>query len=95
MHLLGRSIRVLLNPGTSRERTVLDVPVYDFDDQGARQLVPPVRVRAGDVLRIECTHDAALRDQLPALAGTEPRYVTWGEGTTDEMCLGILMVSRP
>ena len=24
-----------------------------------------------------------------------PRYVVWGEGTTDEMCLGLLLVTRP
>ena len=23
-----------------------------------------------------------------------PRYVLWGEGTTDEMCLGLLQVTR-
>jgi hypothetical protein len=23
-----------------------------------------------------------------------PRYVLWGEGTTDEMCLGILQATR-
>jgi hypothetical protein len=22
-----------------------------------------------------------------------PRYVLWGEGTTDEMCLGLLLVA--
>ncbi|MDH4159455.1 MAG: hypothetical protein OEV62_04305 [Actinomycetota bacterium] len=95
MHLLGRSISITLNPGTPRERTVLDVPQYNFDDQGSRPLQPALRVRAGDVLRVQCTHDATLRDLLPELAGAEPRYVTWGEGTTDEMCLGILLVSRP
>lgn len=95
MHLLGRSIRIVLNPGRQDERVLLDVPVYNFDDQGAVPLAPPVHVEAGDVLRVQCTHDVGLRDLLPALAGTEPRYVTWGEGTTDEMCLGILMVSRP
>jgi hypothetical protein len=25
---------------------------------------------------------------------TTPRYVLWGEGTTDEMCLGIVQVTR-
>ena len=25
---------------------------------------------------------------------TTPRYILWGEGTTDEMCLGILQVTR-
>jgi hypothetical protein len=24
-----------------------------------------------------------------------PRYVVWGEGTTDEMCLGMLSVATP
>ena len=30
-----------------------------------------------------------------AFKGQEERYVVWGEGTTDEMCLGILLVTRP
>jgi hypothetical protein len=25
----------------------------------------------------------------------KPRYVTWGEGTSDEMCLGIVIWSKP
>lgn len=95
MHLLGRSIRIETNPGTPRARTVLDVPVWDFDQQGAVPLKRPVSVKPGDRIRVTCTHDATLRAKLPALQGTEPRYVTWGEGTTDEMCLGILLVSRP
>ena len=36
MHLLGRSIRIEVNPGTDRARTVLDIPVWDFDNQGAQ-----------------------------------------------------------
>ena len=28
-------------------------------------------------------------------AGLPARYVVWGEGTTDEMCLGLLSVTRP
>ena len=38
MHLLGRSISVTLDPGGSRERTLLNRPVWDFDDQGATAL---------------------------------------------------------
>jgi hypothetical protein len=91
MHLLGRSISVTLDPGGPRERTLLDRPVWDFDNQGASPLRRPARVRAGDTLRVTCTHDATLRSQLPELADEQPRYVTWGEGTSDEMCLGIVM----
>jgi hypothetical protein len=90
MHLLGRAIRVELNPGTASARTLLDVPAYDFDDQGARPLAKPVRIDRGDVLRVTCTHDATLRARLPQLRDLPPRYVVWGEGTADEMCLGIL-----
>jgi hypothetical protein len=94
LHLLGRSMLIEANPGTSRARTILDVPVYDFDDQGSRWLDTPVRLRAGDTVRVTCTHDAGLRDVLPALRDEPPRYVVWGEGTADEMCLGILTVTR-
>jgi hypothetical protein len=94
MHLLGRSIRIEVNPGTPRARTVLDTKVWDFDDQGARP-VRPVALRPGDTVRVTCRHDQALRDVLPAFDGQPERYVVWGEGTTDEMCLGILLVTRP
>jgi copper type II ascorbate-dependent monooxygenase-like protein len=93
MHLLGRSIKVELNPGTKKAKTLLDVPVYDFDNQGARMLKKPVTVKSGDTLRVTCTHDAGLRSQLPSLRTLKPRYVLWGEGTSDEMCLGVVIWS--
>ncbi len=94
MHLLGRSIRIEVNPGTDRARTVLDIPVWDFDDQGGRA-IEPVQLDANDSVRVTCRHVQWLRDKLPAFEGQEERYVVWGEGTTDEMCLGILQVTRP
>jgi hypothetical protein len=93
MHLLGRSIRIVANAGTARERLILDIPVWDFDNQSAVPLARPVALRKGDTVTVTCTHDATLRDRLPALQGLPPRYVVWGEGSTDEMCLGILITS--
>jgi len=90
MHLLGRSIRVVLNPGTPSARTLLDVPVYNFDNQNAHWLSKPVAVKPGDRLQVTCTHDATLRQQLPQLRSLPPRYVVWGEGTSDEMCLAVV-----
>ena len=90
MHLLGRSIKVELNPGTRGAQTLLDVPVYNFDDQNARPLASPVKIKRGDTLRVTCTHDATLRARLPELRPLPPRYVVWGDGTSDEMCLGIV-----
>ncbi len=95
MHLLGRSIRVDLNPGTPRARVLLDIPAWDFHWQAVYQLAKPVRVGPGDVVRVTCRHDAALRRLAQPASARTPRYTMWGEGTTDEMCLGILQVTRP
>ena len=91
MHLLGRSIKIEINPGTSGATTVLDIPEYNFDDQAIRPLAAPVKIKKGDVLRVTCTHDASLRKLLPQLQPLPPRYVVWGDGTSDEMCLGLII----
>ena len=90
MHLLGRAIKVELNPGTPNAKVVLDVPQFDFDNQRLLKLPSPVEIGPGDTLRVTCTHDARLRRQLPQLKKLPPRYVVWGEGSSDEMCLGIV-----
>jgi hypothetical protein len=94
MHLLGRSIRIQVDPGTPRSRTILDIPIWDFDNQAARR-IKPVSLRPGETVKVTCKHVQWLRDELPAFHGQPDRYVVWGEGTTDEMCLGILAVTHP
>ena len=94
MHLLGRSIKIEVNPGTPQARTLLNIPVWNFDNQGAKP-IKPVSLKVGDKLKVTCKHVQWLRDQLPALKGIPDKYVVWGEGTTDEMCLGILTVTHP
>ncbi|MFL6129990.1 MAG: hypothetical protein ACJ73E_13115 [Mycobacteriales bacterium] len=91
MHLLGTAIKVELNPGTRRARTLLDVRAYSFHDQPTAVLPAPVAVRPGDTYRVTCTHDAGQRRNLAELHGVPARYVVWGDGTTDEMCLGIVV----
>jgi len=93
MHLLGRAMTVELNPGTPNAKTLLSEPNYNFDNQSERVLPEPVQLKAGDTIRVTCTHDATLRSKLPQLKTLKPRYVVWGDGTSDEMCLAILTVS--
>lgn len=95
MHLLGRSISVDVDKGTPQAQRVLDLPVWDFDDQGSVPLPEPVTVEPGHTLTVTCTHDQSLRDLLPAFKNRQERYVAWGEGTTDEMCLGIVLWHSP
>ena len=93
MHLLGQKIRVVTNAGTPRARQILDIPVWDFDRQSATSLTHPVSLTKGDTVTVTCTWDPTLRTKLPETQDLPPRYIVWGEGTTDEMCLGILITS--
>jgi hypothetical protein len=93
MHLLGRAITVDVNQGTPKATRVHDIPIWNFDDQGSIPLKKPVDIGPGDTVTVTCTHDQELRDLLPAFQGTTDRYVAWGEGTTDEMCLGIVLMT--
>ncbi len=95
MHLLGRAITVDVDKGSAHAQRVLDIANWDFDDQGSIPLATPVSVAPGDTITVTCRHDQSLRDRLPAFAGQRERYVVWGEGTTDEMCLGIVLLTRP
>jgi Copper type II ascorbate-dependent monooxygenase, N-terminal domain/Copper type II ascorbate-dependent monooxygenase, C-terminal domain len=94
MHLLGASIRLTLNPGTPRARVLLDIPRWNFHWQNAYTLAQPVEAKPGDVVRVTCRYDVGKRVHLGNRVARAPRYVLWGEGTTDEMCLGLLQVTR-
>jgi hypothetical protein len=94
MHLLGASIRLELNPGTPKARILLDIPRWDFHWQNAYTLARSVQAEPGDVVRVTCRHDVRKRMHGEHGVPKTPRYILWGEGTTDEMCLGILQVTR-
>jgi polyisoprenoid-binding protein YceI len=84
MHELGRAFRMTLNPGTPEEEVLLDIPEWDFGWQLNYVPEDELVVEQGDTLRIECTWDRA---KLPT---PEDRYITWSEGTEDEMCYSAL-----
>jgi predicted small secreted protein len=94
MHLLGKSITVVANAGRPDARTLLNIPVWDFDNQGSKPIKPAV-LKPGDTVTVTCRHSQELRDRLPSFKGQPDKYIVWGEGTTDEMCLAILLVTRP
>ncbi len=92
MHLLGRQIKIEVDPDTPEAQTVLDIKIWDFDNQGSVP-IDPVDLEPGQTVKVTCKHVQWLRDLLPAFEGQEEKYVVWGEGTTDEMCLGMLSVA--
>jgi hypothetical protein len=79
-HLLGTKSRIAAIDAAGAETCLLDIPEWDFHWQGNYFLQEPVPVGADDKLRIECHFDNS--------AGTQE--VNWGEGSADEMCLGLV-----
>ncbi|MGO9343756.1 MAG: monooxygenase [Acidimicrobiales bacterium] len=93
MHLLGATFKMVLNPGTPGAKTILYVPNYNFHYQRAYNLATPVAVQPGDKVQVTCTYDPSLEQELPALRNVAPHFVTWGDGSSDEMCLGLMWTS--
>jgi mono/diheme cytochrome c family protein len=90
MHVRGVDVKVELNPGR-RGSTLLHIPAWNFHWQDFYTLKTPIKAPAGSIIRVSCRYDNSPLKQ-PVIGGKPlaPRYVLWGEGTTDEMCLGIL-----
>ena len=89
MHLLGATFKMVLNPGTSQARPVLDAPNYNIHDQRSYNLATPIPVTRGEPVVVTCTYDPTLAQELPILPKVPPHFVTWGDGSTDEMCIGL------
>lgn len=83
MHILGRTMRIELDRADGSTECVADVPDWDFHWQQFFLYSNAVRVNPTDTLRISCSYDTR--------GVTEP--VTFGEGTTDEMCLAFFYIT--
>lgn len=84
MHTLGRSLRVEIQRAASgANECLIDVPRWDFDWQAGYFYEAPIAVDPDDLVTITCRYDTSSRTE----------EVTWGEGTSDEMCLNYLYVS--
>ena len=98
MHVLGTKIRVDHIKANGEEECVVNIPDWDFNWQ------QPYVFRRGEELilqpdeafRLTCEFDNSAAHQ-PVVNGErlQPRDVTWGEGTHDEMCLNFIQVIEP
>lgn len=97
MHLLGKTFSIVVcrqDATCSGDTTSLAiVPNYNFDNQVSYAPSPAVTVNPGDYIKVTCSYDPTLRKLNPQTKNLPPRYVTWGDGSSDEMCLGTLIVS--
>ena len=83
MHRLGRRGQVAVDRADGRREVFLTVPRWDFNWQREYRLAEPVALEPGDRLSIRCEH-----------TNTTRRLVTWGEDSSDEMCVGFVYVTE-
>lgn len=88
MHTLGSTTQLLLNPDKPNPTVLIDIPIWDFNWQGSYQLEQPINVKKGDIVRLTCAWDNSKNTN-----SEDARYITWGEGTYDEMCLNIISIN--
>ncbi|WP_395812088.1 hypothetical protein [Archangium minus] len=85
MHTLGTSTRLDIQRGSGERECLLDIPRWDFHWQASYLLEQSRVVNPGDSIRLECHWNNS------APGATE---VNWGEGTGDEMCLGLFYMTQ-
>jgi len=95
MHLLGLTLKVVLNPGTPQAQVLLNDRHYDFHYQRAWNMAKPVPVTPSDKIQVTYTYNPRLRQEIPYLRDLPAQYITWGDGSADEMCLAIVAMTPP
>jgi len=85
MHTLGTRTKMEIQRRSGARECLLDIPRWDFHWQGAYTLRQPKVVNPGDSIGIECHWD----NSAPGAVN-----VNWGEGTGDEMCLGLYYMTQ-
>jgi hypothetical protein len=85
MHTLGVRTRLDLQRKSGEKECLLDIPRWDFHWQGSYALTEPRVVNPGDSIRLECHWDNSASGAV---------NVNWGEGTGDEMCLGLFYMTQ-
>lgn len=93
MHMLGTRAQLTLEEG-GEDTCLLNIEDWDFNWQGDYLMEEPQLFGPGDAVRLDCEYDNSPENQ-PIVDGgpLEPADVGWGDGTLDEMCLGILYMA--
>lgn len=88
MHLLGRDMKVTATLPDGTVVPLVHVENWDFNWQTGYELKTPLRLPKGSRVDLEAHYDNSSGN--PLNPNNPPKVVTWGEQTTDEMCLAFL-----
>ncbi len=88
MHWLGKDFTfTAVMPDGKTRRPLIRIDHWNFNWQGTYAFKEPIRIPKGSWLEMEAHFDNT--DSNPANQSKPAKLVQWGEGTNDEMCIGI------
>jgi len=92
MHLLGKDMMISLKYPDGRAQDLIKVDNWDFNWQYSYYFQEPIELPKGTRLLVTAHFDNS--DSNPRNPNKPPKLVTWGEATTDEMCIGFLAMTK-
>jgi Copper type II ascorbate-dependent monooxygenase, C-terminal domain len=92
MHLLGRDMTMSVRFPDGRKQDLVQIKDWDFNWQFACRFALPLILPKGTVLDVVAHYDNTANN--PRNPNNPPKIVEWGEATTDEMCIGFIMIAK-
>lgn len=88
MHWLGKDFLLSAVRPDGSQQTLIKIDDWDFNWQGSYDFTTPVSLPKGTRVEMVAHFDNSAGN--PSNPNSPPKDVTWGEQTTDEMCIGFL-----
>jgi hypothetical protein len=93
MHLIGKEMKVDAILPDGKQVPLIWIKDWDFNWQGAYVYKKPIDLPKGTKLQLVAYYDNSADN--PKNPSDPPKFVRWGEQTTDEMCLcGVHVVAK-
>jgi len=92
MHLLGKDMLMSVKYPDGRTQDLIRIDNWDFNWQYSYYFQMPIDLPKGTQLLVTAHFDNS--ESNPRNPHKPPKLVTWGEATTDEMCIGFLAVTK-
>lgn len=92
MHLLGHDMTMSLRYPDGRRQDLVRVDDWDFNRRLAYRFSVPMILPKGSILDVVAHYDNTAGN--PRNPNSPPKKVRWGEATTDEMCIGFIILAK-
>ena len=91
MHLLGKSMKVETTSPTGVTRCLINIEDWDFNWQALYRYNQPIAIPALSSVQLRAVYDNSSNN--PRNPNDPPKAVSWGEATTDEMCIAFIAIT--